>query len=571
MPDYLVLARKWRPGLFDEVVGQAHVTRTLKNAIALNKVGHAYLFSGSRGVGKTTTARILAKALNCEKGPTTEPCNECSSCRAIAAGSSVDVFEIDGASNTGVENVQELREGVAYLPSQGRHKVYIIDEVHMLSNHAFNALLKTIEEPPSHAVFIFATTEPHKIPQTIRSRCQCFDFRRIPLKEIQRHLVKILEGEGVGFDEEALFVVSREAEGSLRDAQSLLDQVLAYSGGKVKTSDVFDALGLMDRAVLFDLAGAVIEKDGKLALNIVEKIYDFGYDLKKVSASLLELIRDLTVVKVTGNAELLDLPDSEIERAVSIASKAGVLRLQMLFSIISRGYEEILRSAYPRYAFEMALMKAAHFDEIEPVAELIERLERLKKGESAGRQPPLNPPLVKGGTHESPPFSKGSTHESPSFSKGGLGGVAPVKAAQPVSATATPLCPPLLRGDDMGVAHGDSSPADEAGLMAHLKKNMPSLAGPLDGAILKIEGNTVEINAGVDHRKLFEEIKREQIEKFASLFLKRPVRLRVNAGDQGGVQAANLNPQAAGNDIGKDALSTLGARIIEDATGRLNV
>ncbi|MCR4288545.1 MAG: DNA polymerase III subunit gamma/tau, partial [Deltaproteobacteria bacterium] len=388
MPDYLVLARKWRPGLFDDVVGQAHVTRTLKNAIALGKVGHAYLFSGSRGVGKTTTARILAKALNCEKGPAPEPCNECSSCRAIAAGSSVDVFEIDGASNTGVENVQELREGVAYLPSQGRHKVYIIDEVHMLSNHAFNALLKTIEEPPSHAVFIFATTEPHKIPQTIRSRCQCFDFRRIPLKEIQKHLVKILEGEGVGFDEEALFAVSREAEGSLRDAQSLLDQVLAYSGGKVKTSDVFDALGLMDRAVLFDLAGAVVEKDGKQALNIVEKIYDFGYDLKKVSASLLELIRDLTVVKVTGNALLLDLPDSEVERAGSIASKAGVLRLQMLFTIISRGYEEILRSAYPRYAFEMALMKAAHFDEIEPVGELIERLERLKKGESAGRATP---------------------------------------------------------------------------------------------------------------------------------------------------------------------------------------
>lgn len=530
MPDYLVLARKWRPGLFDDVVGQTHVTRTLKNAIALGKVGHAYLFSGSRGVGKTTTARILAKALNCEKGPVPEPCNECSSCRAIAAGSSVDVFEIDGASNTGVENVQELREGVAYLPSEGRHKVYIIDEVHMLSNHAFNALLKTIEEPPTHAVFIFATTEPHKIPQTIRSRCQCFDFRRIPLKEIQRHLAKILEGEGVGFDDEALFAVSREAEGSLRDAQSLLDQVLAYSGGKVKTSDVFDALGLMDRAVLFDLAGAVVEKDGKQALNIVEKIYDFGYDLKKVSASLLELIRDLTVVKVTGNAGLLDLPDSEIERAGSIASKAGVLRLQMLFTIISRGYEEILRSAYPRYAFEMALMKAAHFDEIEPVGELIERLERLKKGESAAPPPPL---------------SRGTAH---------------VKAAIPVSATVSE-----------GGARGDSLPAGEAGLMAHLKKNMPSLSGPLDGVILKIEGDTVELKADAGHKKLFEEIKREQIEKTASLFLKRPVRLRVNAGDQGGVQAANQNPQAVGNDIGKDAMRTLGARVIEDATGRLDV
>ncbi|OGQ04990.1 MAG: DNA polymerase III, subunit gamma and tau, partial [Deltaproteobacteria bacterium RBG_19FT_COMBO_58_16] len=309
MSSYLVIARKWRPSLFEEIVGQAHVTRTLSNAVSSGRVAHAYLFSGPRGVGKTTAARILAKCLNCAEGPTPTPCNNCESCKTIASGSSVDVFEIDGASNTGVDNVRELRESVRYVPTRGKYKIYIIDEVHMLSTAAFNALLKTLEEPPPHAAFIFATTEVHKIPATILSRCQRFDFKRIPFRDIYAHLKKILTAEGVKFEDKAVYTLAREADGSLRDGQSLLEQSLAFGGAELKDSDVIEALGLMDREMLFSLSEGMISGSGSACLNIVEKIYEFGYDLKRALSDLLEHIRDLTVLKVTGNAELLDLPD----------------------------------------------------------------------------------------------------------------------------------------------------------------------------------------------------------------------------------------------------------------------
>ncbi len=237
---YLVFARKWRPQFFSEVIGQKHVTKTLQNAISSERIGHAFLLTGSRGVGKTSVARILAKALNCKDGPATEPCNDCPACTGITNGSSVDVLEIDGASNTGVDDVRELRENARYLPAQSRRKIYIIDEVHMLSNSAFNALLKTLEEPPTHVVFIFATTEPHKIPETILSRCQRFDFRRIPLQEILNQLKKVVQKEGVQISEQSLLVLCREAEGSMRDAQSLLDQVISFAGWFA--GDPFDPL-----------------------------------------------------------------------------------------------------------------------------------------------------------------------------------------------------------------------------------------------------------------------------------------------------------------------------------------
>jgi DNA polymerase-3 subunit gamma/tau len=376
------------------VLGQEHVTRTLTNAISSGRIAHAYLFSGPRGVGKTTVARILAKSLNCEKGPISTPCNICEACRGIANGSSVDVLEIDGASNTGVDNVRELRESVRYMPSQGRYRVYIIDEVHMLSTPAFNALLKTLEEPPAHVVFIFATTEPHKVPQTIGSRCQRFDFKRIPLNSIQDHLRTIALEEGIKVDEDALYLISREAEGSLRDAQGLLDQVIAFAGSEVRGEGVVSALGLMDRTVLFDLSRAILSRDGNRCLNIVEKIYNFGYDLKKVAGDLLEHIRDLTVIKVTGDGALLELPESEIEELKALQYGVGLDRLQMLFSILTRGYEQVSRASQPRFSLEMALLKAAHLEEIQPLTDLISRLEGLKEApgvageaKSAARDP----------------------------------------------------------------------------------------------------------------------------------------------------------------------------------------
>ncbi|MGQ9653584.1 MAG: DNA polymerase III subunit gamma/tau, partial [Thermodesulfobacteriota bacterium] len=247
---YLVLARRWRPQRFEDVIGQRHVTQTLQNAILSNRVAHAFLFSGARGVGKTTVARILAKALNCEAGPTPHPCGQCDSCREITDGISLDVQEIDGASNTHVDDVRELMDGLRYRPAKGRYRIYIIDEVHMLSGHAFNALLKTLEEPPPHVVFIFATTEPQKIPLTVVSRCQRYDFKRIPLADIVGHLERISLAEGIRVDRDTLLAIAKEAQGSLRDAQSLLDQVISYAGDNITREAVQEVLGRLDRAWL---------------------------------------------------------------------------------------------------------------------------------------------------------------------------------------------------------------------------------------------------------------------------------------------------------------------------------
>ena len=278
---YLVLARKWRPQSFEDIVGQEHVTRTLKNAISSERVAHAYLFTGARGVGKTSAARILAKALNCEKGPTTQPCNECTHCREIASGASVDVHEIDGASNTSVDDVRDLKEGINYLPSSCRKKIYIIDEVHMLSTSAFNALLKTLEEPPSHVIFIFATTEPHKIPGTILSRCQRFDFKRISVRLIYDRLKGIASEEGLEISEKSLMIIAREADGGMRDAQSLLDQVISFSGSKISDEEVIDVLGVIDLALIQEAAVAVLNNDPEKCLELVGRLFTYGWDVKE--------------------------------------------------------------------------------------------------------------------------------------------------------------------------------------------------------------------------------------------------------------------------------------------------
>jgi len=387
MSSYLVIARKWRPTVFDEIIGQDHVTRTLKNALSSGRLAQAYLFSGPRGVGKTTAARIMAKCLNCTAEAKLVPCNECSSCRSITDGSSVDVLEIDGASNRGVEDIEELRENIMYMPAGGRRKIYIIDEVHMLSKHAFNALLKTLEEPPPHVVFIFATTEARSIPPTILSRCQRYEFRRISVVKMEAHLKKILLTEKIDFDEDALFAIAREADGSLRDAESLLDQVLAFGGESVRLIDVTEALGLMDRTVLLELMRAIVDKKGGLSLNIIEKIYDFGYDLKKACGELLAIVRDMTAIKVTGGTTVIEAPDHELTALRDLAKVHTVEDLHILFLLLQKGYEGITRSAFARHSFEMTVLRASSFDSVRPVDELIKGLDALGRGAGGGRGP----------------------------------------------------------------------------------------------------------------------------------------------------------------------------------------
>jgi DNA polymerase-3 subunit gamma/tau len=378
---YLVLARKMRPQVFEEVIGQRHITQTLQNAISQNRVAHAFLFTGARGVGKTSTARILAKALNCEKGPSINPCNQCTSCREISAGNSMDVIEIDGASNRGIDEIRELRENVRYTPAKSRYKIFIIDEVHMLTREAFNALLKTLEEPPSHILFVFATTEPHKIPTTILSRCQRYDFKRIPLREIVENLRRITETEEVRVTPRGLLSIARESEGSMRDAQSLLDQVISYAGKEIKDEDLVDVLGLVDRQLLNDTIDAIAKQDAGRCMEIVEQVYQYGYDVQHFCRELLQTLRNLILLKVAERPEpLIDLAGEEVNALRKQGEAFELDQLNHLFNLLLKGEEEMAQSTFPRTMLEMTLIRMATLRPVLPIEDILRKLDALDKG-----------------------------------------------------------------------------------------------------------------------------------------------------------------------------------------------
>ncbi len=385
---YLVLARKYRPQTFDQVIEQDHVTRTLSNAISSDRVAHAVLFSGPRGTGKTTVARILAKAMNCKEGPIPAPCNECRSCGEVTSGNAVDVFEIDGASNNSVDQVRELRENIKYMPAHSLYKIYIIDEVHMLSMPAFNALLKTLEEPPPHVMFIFATTEPHKIPITILSRCQRHDFRRIRLNSMVQHMAYICQAEKFQISDESLALIAREATGSMRDALSLLDQVLACFNDSVNHDQVLDILGVIDQKYVFDLCGTILRGDIPAILNTLDDIYNRGHDLKKLYNKLLEHFRNLIVVKMGQNVgKLVDLPEYEIDQMVEPTRQVSVAVLNQIFDHLYHEEVSIRLSANTKLALEMAFIRIDQTKPALPIDVLIDRLDHL-------RQEFNNPPAI---------------------------------------------------------------------------------------------------------------------------------------------------------------------------------
>jgi DNA polymerase-3 subunit gamma/tau len=376
---YEVLARKYRPQSFSELVGQEHVSRTLQNAIDSGRVAHAFLFTGARGVGKTSTARIMAKTLNCEVGVTHEPCNECPQCIEITKGTSTDVFEIDGASNNGVDDVRDLRDNIKYLPSHSRYRIIIIDEVHMLSTNAFNALLKTLEEPPEHVKFIFATTEPHKLPVTILSRCQRFDFKRVTLQKIIDRLRYIAGEEKVSISDSSLALIARKGDGSMRDSLTALDQVLAFCGNSVSDEDVGALLGTIDRRLLAEISAAIFGGDTQGVLAGIKQVDLVGYNMRQFCQELIEHFRNLLVIRsVKKPEEILDITAAELDELQKQSLHVTALDIQRRLTLFIKAEAELAYASFPRLIVEMALLKAALLAPLVPIQELIEKIKALE-------------------------------------------------------------------------------------------------------------------------------------------------------------------------------------------------
>lgn len=378
--EFIVTARKWRPLTFSSVVGQEHITTTLKNALKTGRIHHAYLFCGPRGVGKTTTARILARAVNCLQPVNYEPCNQCVNCEAALNNRSIDIIEIDGASNNSVDDVRTLRENAKYPPSQGRYKMYIIDEVHMLSTSAFNALLKILEEPPSHLLFVFATTEAHKVPATIISRCQRFDFRRMEIPDIVFQLRNIADKEGINIDEESLITIAKKADGSMRDSQSIFDQVIALCGKNVNYSEMAKSLHLLDEDFFFQLSEAIANKDSAKVFELSQIVISQGYEIQEVLSGLLEHFRNILTVIITKNTKLLTTSKEFEKKYLDISKKLTKSDILRYIHIINNTEQAIKYLPQPRVRFEIALINMAEMDKAIDLKSLIEEIRQIKSG-----------------------------------------------------------------------------------------------------------------------------------------------------------------------------------------------
>jgi DNA polymerase III subunit gamma/tau len=376
---YLVLARKWRPQTFDDLTGQEPIARILKNAIDQGRIAHAYLFSGPRGVGKTSTARILAKALNCELGPTSAPCGSCAFCTSITEGASVDVMEIDGASNNSVNDIRDLRERVKYVPSGGRYKVYIIDETHMLSDAAFNALLKTLEEPPSHVVFVLATTAAKKVPATVISRCQHLPFRRIPNSQIRERLKKISGSEGITISNPALEMIARAADGSMRDSLTILDQIASFSSD-ISEAEVKDLLGITDFGLMSDLAIGLVEGNREDILKLTGELMEKGTDIRSFIREFIQFFRDMLVISIVKTPDgIIDLSPEELDTMQNILRKTSEDHLTLLLSELMKTEIDVRNASSPRLAFEMSLLKLSFLNDMRPLKEVMENIDEFAK------------------------------------------------------------------------------------------------------------------------------------------------------------------------------------------------
>jgi DNA polymerase-3 subunit gamma/tau len=518
---YLVLARKWRPQNFVDLIGQEHVSQTLANAIRSGRIHHAFLFTGARGVGKTSAARILAKALNCEEGLTDQPCGTCSSCTEITSGQGMDVIEIDGASNTGVDDVRELRENIRYLPSRSRFKIFIIDEVHMLSTSAFNALLKTLEEPPEHAKFVFATTEPHKIPITILSRCQRFDFRKISMSRVTERLRDISVAEKLTISDRSLGLIARQGEGSMRDALSTFDQVLAFSGDQVEDEAVQTLLGMVDRRLLLDTVEAILRRDSRRALESARRIDQLGLALRRFTQDLLEVFRGMVICKVVDEpAELLDMVGDELQEIKVLADDAALEDLQRIVTLLLKTQVELVNSNAPLLTLEMSLVRLATLAPSQDLAKLIGHIENLERRLATTSLPASRPPAetLTTETEPLPPKKPEAPVATTTDSKGWQGLVNKVKESRPMLGSVLEhghplkLEPPVL---EIGYPKGSFMTGQLR--EEDVRHDLEALAAEYYGTTIKLKVSTVEAEIQDAPKSLVETRQEEETDRMRRL------------------------------------------------------
>jgi DNA polymerase-3 subunit gamma/tau len=546
---YLVLARKKRPQVFEEVIGQRPITETLQNAISQHRVAHAFLFTGPRGVGKTSTARILAKALNCEKGPQNNPCNQCPTCKEISDGHSIDVIEIDGASNRGIDEVRELRENARYTPAKSRYKIFIIDEVHMLTLPAFNALLKTLEEPPPHILFMFATTEPHKIPATILSRCQRYDFKRISVAEIVNHLRRIVDDEKIEVSQRGLSLIARESEGSMRDAQSLLDRLISYGGSKIRDEEITGVLGLIDEKMLSDTVDAIAERDAGRCLEVVEQIYQFGHDIQHFCDELLRYLRNLILLKVSSRpGSYLELPGEEIDALKRQAEKFGFDQLNQLFSLLLKGEETVAQSTFPRIMLEMTLIRMATVHSVLPIDEIMKKLEDLKRAIPPGKKEPAEP--LPAGKTAAPKVEPRETKRTEVVRTAKGETSSPTVEPVPKAEQKEPPPDSEKKGTQSQAPppeDGNQAGKEEVwrGLVDFVRARKPSLGSVLVlGGLVRLTDEKIEIGFEKDsfhYETMVERENRSQLEQLCRDFLKREVKVLITAIEGEGGPRAGMN------------------------------
>ncbi len=533
---YVVLARKYRPMFFQDVVGQQHVTKTLQNAIEQNRIANAYLFSGPRGVGKTTVARLLAKALNCEHGPTIKPCNKCSSCIEINESRSLDVFEIDGASNRGIDEVRNLRESLRYSPNPGKHRIYIIDEVHMLTNEAFNALLKTLEEPPTSVLFIFATTEAHKVPATILSRCQRFDFKRMSNKSIADQLRELAKKENIEIDEESLRLITNKADGSMRDGESIFDQVIAFAGMKIHAAQVADLLGIIDQELFFQVTDFIKKGDVQGGVDLANKIFTEGYNFNEFLIGLAEHFRNILIAKATHTAKELDVSEEHEKRYVSVADNFQVEDLLRLVKIAADAENLIRRSSNGRLHLEVALVKMIKLTRSVQLSQLLDKIEDIKK--KPEQQSYANKPPIANNVSHAPHF--GAT-TPPSGSRIADSNGARADSASPFTKKLELLkqqqtdSKPEVEQEPTRIEFSEIENRWEE-IVEYIKKRRIALGSFLsEGWPTQLEGRTLVVMFGAQNGFHIDSIKKQQkdIEKIIQEFLDVKITLRCVKDDQG--------------------------------------